>query len=198
MNTQAPLPEQAQEPRLETSDKKPRTIGLIILLVTFGIFGTWAAFAPLESAAIAPGVVTVKGNRKTIQHLEGGIVREILVSNGEEVEAGEALIVLDKTQFGAELGVLQGQLYTVLAREARLIAERDDLDEIEFPPELDAADLRAAGAKENELGIFKARKNAREGELEVLEQRIGQLQSQVDGLEALVETQEELCWRMVL
>ena len=59
---------------LPTSDRKPRTIGMLIVFVTFGLFGTWSVVAPLGSAALAPGVVTVQTYRKTVQHLEGGIV----------------------------------------------------------------------------------------------------------------------------
>ena len=73
---------------LDVSDKAPRLIGLLILFVTFGMFGTWAAVAPLDSAALAPGVVTVKTYRKTIQHLEGGIVNEIMVRDGDQGNCG--------------------------------------------------------------------------------------------------------------
>ncbi len=85
----------------DVSEKKFRLIGFIILLVSFGGFGAWAAFAPLDSASLAPGQVEVKGNRKTVQHLEGGIVKDILVSDGDYVEEGERLIVMDSTQFAA-------------------------------------------------------------------------------------------------
>ena len=192
MNMKAALPDETTESRLETSDRKPRTIGLIILLVSFGIFGTWAALAPLESAAIAPGVVTVKGNRKTVQHLEGGIVKEILVSDGEKVDEGQPLLILDKTQFGAELGVLRGQYFTELARENRLVAEREDNPSVEFSRDLKVGDARAEEAMENQIQIFEARKSARDGEQEVLEQRISQLESQIEGLDALVATKQEL------
>lgn len=191
MNTQAALPNPAA-PQLETSDKKPRTLGLIILLVTFGIFGMWAAFAPLDSASLAPGVVGVKGKRKTVQHYEGGIVQEILVSDGQLVEAGQSLLILDKTQFGAELGVLRGQYFTALAQQTRLIAEREDKDSIEFIADLDSSDVRAEEAKRNEEQIFNARKSARMGEQAVLEQRIIQLKSQIGGLDALIKSQLEL------
>lgn len=191
MNTQAALPNPAA-PELETSDKKPRTLGLIILLVTFGIFGMWAAFAPLDSASLAPGVVGVKGKRKTVQHYEGGIVQDILVADGENVQKGQPLLVLDKTQFGAELGVLRGQYFTAVAQQARLIAERDDKESIEFISDLDADDARAEEAKRNEVEIFNARKSARLGEQGVLEQRIIQLRSQIKGQQALIKSQREL------
>lgn len=189
---QSGLPAEKKEMELETSDRKPLRIGLIVLLVTFGIFGSWAAFAPLDSAALAPGVVTVKGNRKTVQHLEGGIVAEILVTDGELVEPGQPLITLDATQSRADLGVLRGQYFTARAMESRLIAERDDLDAIVFADDLVTLDERAHEAMRNEEQIFNARRNSRMGEVEVLEQRIEQLGSQVNGLRALVASKEEL------
>ncbi len=181
-----------QDMELETSDQKPLRIGLIILLVTFGIFGGWALLAPLDSAVHAQGVVTVKGNRKTVQHLEGGIVADILVSDGELVEAGQPLILLDATQSRAELGVLRGQYYTARALESRLIAERDDLESIAFATDLPTEDLRAVEARLNEEQIFKARRDTRLGEIDVLNQRIEQLNSQIQGLKALVASKEEL------
>jgi epimerase transport system membrane fusion protein len=182
----------SEQMQLETSDKKPLRIGIIILSVTFGIFGLWAVFAPLDSAALAPGVVTVKGNRKTVQHLEGGIVAEILVTEGEVVETGEPLIILDATQARAELGILRGQYYSARALEGRLLAERDDLKSVAFAKDLDTDDLRATEAKLNEEQIFNARRNSRLGETEVLEQRIDQLESQIKGLRALVASKQEL------
>jgi epimerase transport system membrane fusion protein len=184
--------ETGQDMQLETSDRKPLRIGLIILLVTFGIFGLWALLAPLDSAALAPGVVTVKGNRKTVQHLEGGIVADILVADGETVKAGDPLVILDATQARAELGVLRGQYYSSRALESRLLAERDDLEAVAFAQDLDVEDSRAEEAKLNEVQIFNARRNARLGETEVLEQRIDQLQSQIKGLKALIASKREL------
>lgn len=178
---------------LETTDRKPRLLGTIIVAVTFGIFGTWAAVAPLDSAALAPGVVMVKSHRKTVQHLEGGIVRDILVTDGSVVERGQPLLILDDTQTRAELGVLRGQHFFALATENRLTSERDDLEAVLFAEELLAAvDLRAVEAMQSEEQIFRARRDDRLGETEVLEQRIVQLESQIEGLEALASSKETL------
>ena len=95
---------------------------LFILIFIFG-FGAWAALAPLESAAIAPGEIVVEGDRQTVEHLEGGIVGEILVKEGDIVSAGEPLILLDDTQARASVGVLNTRLTYAAALEARLIAE---------------------------------------------------------------------------
>src|SRR6201996_9733991 len=77
---------------------RPIRIGGLIILVTFGVFGVWASVAPIDSAATAPGVVTVESNRRAIQHLEGGIVRDILVEEGSRVKAGDTLVRLEDTR----------------------------------------------------------------------------------------------------
>ena len=84
-----------QAATINTSQDRPRIIGIIIVLVTFGMFGIWAGIAPLQSAALAPGTVTVKGSRKSIEHYEGGIVADIPVREGDSVAAGELLLRLD-------------------------------------------------------------------------------------------------------
>lgn len=192
MNTQAVVSQGSAPPQLETSDKKPRTIGLIILLISFGIFGMWAAFAPLDSASVATGVVSVKGSRKTVQHYEGGIVKEILVTDGQAVSESQPLLILDNTQFSSELGVLRGQYFTARAMESRLLAERDDKESVEFPADMASDDDRAKEARHNEEQIFNARRSARLGEQEVLEKQIIQLRSQITGLNALIKSQKSL------
>jgi epimerase transport system membrane fusion protein len=177
---------------LETSDVSTRRIGLIILAVVFGGFGLWATVAPMDSAALAPGVVTVKNYRKTVQHLEGGIVGNILVADGQVVKAGQTLLVLDDTQSRAELGVLKGQYFTTRAMENRLIAERDGRETVIFAKDLDIDDVRAREAIKNEEQIFTASRSERLGEIEVLEQRTAQLQSQIAGLRALISSKQEI------
>lgn len=175
-----------------TDDTPIRMIGFTILLLVFGGFGSWAALAPLDSAALAPGVVTVKNYRKTVQHLEGGIVKDIRVRDGAEVKAGDLLLVLDDTQARAELEILRGQRFAAVATEARLKAERDDKKEIRFPELMQADDPRAREAIASEKQQFVARDQAKDGEIEVLEQRIGQLDAQVNGLKALIDSKKQL------
>lgn len=177
---------------LDVSDRTPRLIGLLILFVTFGMFGTWAAVAPLDSAALAPGVVTVKTYRKTVQHLEGGIVNEIRVRDGDQVRAGDALLVLDDTQTQAELGIVKGQMIAALAQEARLQAERDGLDEVAFPDSFNREDTRVEEAVLSETEVFTARMNSHLGEIGVLEQRMTQTDEQVKGLEAIIRSKDQL------
>tara|TARA_R110000787_G_scaffold82853_4_gene178922 strand:+ start:9580 stop:10908 length:1329 start_codon:yes stop_codon:yes gene_type:complete len=173
-------------PELETDDKPIRYIGLLVIVVTFVFFGGWSLLAPLGGAALAPGVVMVKNHRKTVQHLEGGIVRKLLVRDGDVVAAGDVLIELDDTRSRAELDIVRGQYSLAKAMEARLIAERDGLAQVVYPDSLgDSTDKRTAEAIAVQNQIFLARTNAHTGEKKVLEQRIEQLRSQIEGLEQL-------------
>ena len=175
-----------------TNDMPTRMIGIIIVFLTFGVFGGWSMTAPLDSAALAPGVLTVKGYKKTVQHLEGGIIQQLYVKDGDKVEAGAPLILLDDTQLQAEHQILKGQLFVLLAQESRLLAERDELESITFPDELLSDDKRATEAKTQEAEQFLVRKISRDGEVEVLQQRIVQLKSQSEGLNALIASKKAL------
>lgn len=177
----------------DISDSSARRLGVVVVVITFGIFGVWAALAPLNSAALAPGTVTVKNYRKTVQHLEGGIVQKILVTDGQHVEAMEPLLILDTTQSGAELDILKGEYFALSAMRSRLIAERNGAASILFPEELASeTDTRAKEAIYNESALFQARLQWRNGQIEVLEQRIVQLQSQIKGLDSLIRSKKDL------
>jgi len=177
---------------LPASDYKTRLIGFAIVFVTFGLFGAWAMFAPLDSAALAPGVVTVQSYRKTVQHLEGGIVRELHARDGDVVSAGDPLIVLDDTQIRAEYGMTLSQLVAAQAMEARLQAERDGLEQIDFKGMIESKSHRATEAQEGEIQVFNARRGSRLGEEAVLQKRIGQLQEQIAGLQSMIATKRSL------
>ena len=171
---------------VETSMEMPRRIGLTVFILVFVVFGGWAAIAPLDGAAHAPGQVTVKTYKKAVQHLEGGLVGSILAQNGDVVEAGEALLEMDDTQPLAQLEIANSQLVALQAREARLLAERDELTSIAFPASLSGANATEEVA--SQTSIFGARKASREGSIEVLQQRIGQLESKLVGLAALKDS----------
>lgn len=177
---------------LPISDTKTRRVGFAIIFVVFGLFGTWAAVAPLDSAANAPGVVTVQTYRKTVQHLEGGIVKELLVHDGDMVKAGDPLIILDDSQLNAEYEMNRSQLIAAKATEARLRAERDDKDRINFGDAIEPDTTRGQEAQFSETQVFNARRSARLGEISVLQERIGQLNEQIRGLEAVIGTKRNL------
>ncbi len=160
--------------------------GLLVIAVMFGGVGTWAALAPLKSAVIAPGVVTVFSKRKTLQHLEGGIVSEILVRDGDYVERGQLLLRLEDTRARANLAIIEGQLNVFRAREARLEAERDGAETISIPAALTdrQGNPKISDSLRGETELFAARKAALDGEIEILTQRAEQLKEQISGLEA--------------
>ncbi|MEZ0168596.1 HlyD family type I secretion periplasmic adaptor subunit [Microvirga sp. TS319] len=148
-------------------------------------FGVWAIYAPLESAAIAGGAIEAESSRKTIQHLEGGIVAEILVKDGDEVTPGQVLIRLDGTRARAAVQVLQGQLWDAQAREARLLAERDSREAIEFPMALRLAAKSSADLEEILAGqakIFDTRRRLQGSRIEIIQQRRAQTEREIVGL----------------
>ena len=170
--------------KIAAGDDRPiRRLGLWIVVLVFGVFGGWAAFAPLNSAALAPGVITVESYRKTVQHLEGGIVRAIAVRDGDKVSKGQMLVELDDTQSRAQLEVFRGQYYIDAARRARLLAQRDELGHVPYPKSLlEAKDPRAQEAMLVQNHAFQVRRKAHENEITVYQRQIEQLKSKQKGL----------------
>ncbi len=166
----------------------PIIIGCLIIALFFGALGGWAALAPLESAAIAPGEVTIDTNRKTIQHLEGGIIGEILVRDGDIVAAGQVLIRLEEIQSRAEFELLQGRYVTASAVEARLIAERDGWDEVEFPDWLldRLEEPEVIETVSGQINIFASRQESLDHQTQILRQRIAQFEEEITGLEGQI------------
>lgn len=174
------------------SDTSARRAGFWIVFVTFGLFGSWATFAPLDSAAYAPGVVTVQSYRKTVQHLEGGLVKELLAHDGDMVKKGDPIIVLEDGQLSAEYETTLSQYIAVKAMEARLYAERDDKAEIDFDSIIPLSHSRDEEARASETEVFNARRGSRLGEVSVLQERIEQLNQQIKGTEAMIAAKVRL------
>lgn len=178
---------------LDFDDRGIRHIGALIVLLTFVVFGFWAFLAPIDGAALAPGVVVVQSHSKTIQHLEGGIVKRLAVREGDSVRRGDVLLELDSTQSAGELGIVEGQSITLHAEEARLLAERDGLSSVAYPNNWSSlVDERIVEAMQGQNQIFLARKNAQLGQKTVLKQRVDQLRSQSVGLEQLKNSKQAL------
>ncbi|MBN9072819.1 MAG: HlyD family type I secretion periplasmic adaptor subunit [Rhizobiales bacterium] len=160
------------------------TAGYVTLFLTFGVFGTWAATAPLASAVVASGTVSVESNRKTVQHLEGGIVSEIVAREGEIVKPGDIVLKLDPTQAQGSYTVLSNRLSVLRVTEARLIAESANADAIDLPQDLKVSDdTTVTQAVKLQQTIFDDRKRTRDGQVAILNDRISQLGEAVDGLE---------------
>ena len=178
--------EQVDIESTRTDDRRLRRLGFVVILVVFAGFGSWALLAPLSSAALAPGVVAVESYRKTVQHLEGGIVRSLEVRDGQQVEKDQVLITLEDTQPRAQLEVLRGQHFAALAREARLTAQRDGRPQVAFPRELltNQKDERVQEVMRVQTQTFRVRKAAHEGEIALYQQQVAQLQAKGAGLRA--------------
>lgn len=171
----------------EWSARRPVLIGLAALLVLLGGFGTWAVMSQLSGAIVAPGRIEVDRNRQVVQHLDGGVVDEILVKEGDSVELGQVMIRLDDKLLLSQYNIAEGQLFEVLARRGRLEAERDGTDTITFAPEIaeaagsrsDIADLLAGQER-----LFRARNDSIERESEQLDKRRAQIRDQIVGIKA--------------
>lgn len=162
---------------------------LIIAIFFFGI-GTWAVTAPLNGAVVANAVVKVDGNRKSVQHLDGGIVKELHVREGDRVLAGDLLIVLDETQARAEYEVLTQQYAVLRATEVRLLTELDHGSQLVMPPDLKARsdDPYFKSLWNGQLSQFDSRRASLEGQRSVIREKINQLGSQIVGAEAQVKS----------
>ena len=159
--------------------------GYTTIALAFGVFGTWAATAPLSSGVVAHGVVVVSSNRKVIQHLEGGIVSEIAVKDGDIVEPGDVLVRLDPTQAVGNFTVLSERLSLLKAAETRLEAESINADDINFPAEIfDPKSSEEPAYVKLHRTLFRDRKATKDGQTEILKARASQLEEEVRGLEA--------------
>lgn len=177
-----------------SDDRAIRRQGFALVLVVFGGFGAWASLAPLTSAALAPGVITVEHYRKTVQHLEGGIIRTLDVHDGDSVQQDQVLATLDDTQSRAQLEVFRGQLYIRIAQEARLAAQRDGLRSVHYPQELLAHrdDSRVQEAIRLQDQTFQVRQAANDGESAVYRRQIEQLRAKAEGLQAQKHSKDRL------
>ena len=186
MSTFTPPKDTNQNDLTRFADDRPiRHLGYFIVVMVFVFFGGWSVLAPLGSAALAPGSLTVEGYRKTVQHLEGGIVKAIYVRDGDTVSKGQVLIELDDTSSRAQLGTLRGQLFSALAREARLIAERDGKATVVYPADLvNATDPRAQEDMRIQNQSFAVRHRSRAGEIGILKEQRGQLLAKIEGIKA--------------
>lgn len=198
--TQAKSPA-ALQVAVETRDDKwsarhHLVVGVLGLLVLVGGFGTWTVMAQISGAVIAGGRIEVDQNRQVIQHLDGGVVDEILVREGDLVEAGELLIRLDAENLRSQLSVVEGQLFEVIARRARHEAEREGIPDLSFDPLLsESDDPSVPGLMLGQVNLHAARGLSERQQKDQLARRREQIASQIEGIMAqrtAVETQIEL------
>jgi len=175
------------------SARTPTIMGGVVLAVTFLAFGVWANAAPIAGAVVATGVFVTTGSNKTVQHLEGGVINEILVREGDTVEPGQTLVLLDETAPRAELRRLQLRYARTLAMEARLVAEIEGKPEIAFPEDLlaKAEDPDIAEMIARQKLTFMARRRYLDSEVETLERGLQALRENVTGNEVQITAAHE-------
>lgn len=175
----------ARSSRLSWAARRPLLAGWIAILVLVGGFGTWAILSQITGAVIAMGQIEVDQNRQVVQHLDGGVVAEILVQEGDTVAAGDMLIRLDAEALQSELAVVEGQLLEVLARRARFEAERDGAETLTFNPMLqETANPVSPELMEGQSRLHEARRTTSAQEKEQLARRRDQIGDQIDGIRA--------------
>jgi len=156
-------------------------MGFVIILATFGLFGGWAAYAKLDSAVVAAATITLEGNRRVVQHLEGGIVEEIFVKEADKVQEGDVLLRMSGVEARSNLGVLTTRLNVARVVEARLLAERTLKDSIAMPEGAEDNPVLAATVAD-QLDIFSDRRSILKSQEDILTSRIEQIHVQIEGL----------------
>jgi HlyD family type I secretion membrane fusion protein len=172
---------------------KTINIGLLIILVFIGGFTLWAVLAPLNASVQAPGEVTFDTKRKTVQHLEGGIVKQILVREGDTVIAGQPLIILDDAQVKPTVDLLEGQSLAEIATAARLEAEKSEQRTISFPSAITsrAGDPVVASIIRAETKLFNAKRAAYQSQVEVLQSQLQQTREDIGGQKRQLEEKKK-------
>lgn len=184
--TRAPAADDEVLPFLRTN-RVVWTGGSLVALFFVGFIG-WAAVAPLQSAIVAPGTVVVESHRKLIQHLEGGLVKEILVEDGQMVKAGQPLIRLDSTQAATVLQQMRDEQDELAAEEARLVAERDGDPAIDFPPVLLARsnEQMVAALIRSEQAAFDRQNASIKRQIEIFNRKKAEDAQAIDGFQAQI------------
>lgn len=168
------------------SSKRPLYVGIAALILLVGGLGTWSVVTHISGAIIAEGLVEVEENRQVVQHPNGGVIGEILVDDGDIVEAGDVLMRFDDTLLRSDLAVINAQLFEIAARKARLTAERDDADTVEYPDLMigRADDPLMSELLEGQRDLFAARKETLAREVALLNEKTLQIEEQIRGSEA--------------
>ncbi|KAA2312546.1 HlyD family type I secretion periplasmic adaptor subunit [Puniceibacterium sp. HSS470] len=165
----------------------PLLLGGVTLLILLAGFGSWSALTRIAGAIVAPGQLEVERNRQVVQHPEGGVVEAVLVAEGQRVEAGEVLVRLAPDALGSDLAIVEGQLFELMARHARLEAERDGLRHLVPPPLLAEAATRqpeVADLLSGQERLLVARRGAQLQQVSQVHERVQQVNSQIAGIAA--------------
>lgn len=174
---------------LRRAIRTPVLLGWALIAAFVVGFGAWSTTVPLASGAVAPGIISPDGSRRVVQHLEGGIIAEIRARDGDYVEKGEPVMLLQDIQAASVYDELLDEYRTLLATRARLTAELFGDDQVVFPPELtEVQGDRVAAITESQRAIFKSRRELQLAQKQVLEERLLQSAEQIRALEAQIES----------
>jgi protease secretion system membrane fusion protein len=170
--------------------------GLLFLALGFGGFMAWAVLAPLDEGIPAEGAVAVESSRKRVDHLNGGLIEQILVREGQTVREGDELLVLNATQSKSALNATQGQRFTAMAMLDRLRAEREGAARLGFSSELIAAavnDAEVTSVMRAQQDLFASRRVALDGELRIIRESVRGLEQQLTSLSQLkIEREKQI------
>lgn len=176
------------------SARGPLITGFVTLAVLLGGFGFWSVGTTISGAVVASGLIEVESQRQVVQHPDGGVVETIAVEEGDTVKAGDLLIQLDGATLRSELAIVEGQLFEIRARRARLTAERDEQAAITFPQDLrDIAAERPDVAEQvqGQVHLFNARAETLSKQIAQMTERRAQIKSRIVGIEAQIESQTQ-------
>lgn len=178
----------------EPSLRRYVILGLAVVFIGFGGFLLWGLLASLDRAAIADGTVVVDSNKKSVQHLEGGIVKELLVRDGDQVKTGDVLLRLDATQVQAQISQLHMEHYSRLSRIARLTSEQEGAGDIAFPAELLAAagDPAVKALIASQKSLLEARMSAYREGVGMREKKISETENEIAGLRSQISATQEM------
>lgn len=196
--TRAPLPEilapsdlvdpshNPAQANLSGNWRRPARMGFGIVVLTFGIFGGWASLASIDSAVVAQGTIVVETDRKAVQHLVGGIVRDVLVKPNAHVTEGQVLVRLDSTEAQAQGEIARSATFSLIAEQARLQAEMNGAEMVTFPRELTRASSGplAKRAMEDQMRLFLKRRSARTNDVSILNERIAQSEQKIEAVQS--------------
>ena len=193
----SPATKFGETPKLEPQIRRRLVTGLLLTTALVGGLGGWGACASISSAIVAPGIVVVEGSDKKVQHPTGGVIGAILVKSGDLVQAGDIVLKLDPTQARASLGIVTSEQTQLLARQARLHADRDQVNQITFPEGFLASCPEAPAIAESERRLFDARRASTAGQKAQLQERIGQLHKEIEGLNSQLSAKKSEVTLMV-
>ncbi len=171
--------------------RTPFHLGMVIIFVFFGVLGIWAATAPLTGGTVAFGVISPDGNRRVVQHFEGGIIETFAVKSGDRVDVGDTLLVLQDKQVRANFDLIEGQHLTLQAMLARLLAEQENASTIDWPFDLGSIDDETRLVMDTQTSLMEARRQNRASQTLILDQRVAQLSEEITGLKALIESESK-------